>query len=901
MMMADDTYSNDNDDVDNSDIKDDVRDGDGCCFVHQQLTEENQQLRKKLATAQALIAKQREMMSKMQRKLLGIEVPPSSPTSIIDHHSSCLTLPSASSSSQGLGKPPNRKISLSSQEQILVASILASTTTTKGFCHHPHNSSNNDNNNNTNPQEQQEEEESNFPKQISATTTTIDNHGGSRKRGIDRIRTMSTLSVPFSFSSIPSRGGDDSTSSSSSSSLVKKENGTHNQKEAKRKVASTIRSNDTTDDDDYDLLDESTLMSDLRTIELEDTKTNNGEDSSSHNHNMSSSQQGGGRRNSNNNMVRTKFRASANVEQRAPAKEFSLSTESKNEYNSTHKNLPPCCPRRKLTSSDTHSDDSTRTLLSNASLKLTTSLNSNPSSGYSPETDDANNDEEEEDEPNDDDSTRTLLSSTNGCMFVPGINQSSDHTHLPRLVSMAEEVDDGGGSNTRLEGRFSSFCHPSDESSPEQQTGRRSHHHHSHRSVITRRKIPLVSSAAADDGGSTTNERQFSSYRSETSSIQTNQSRPKIMTRRKTPLPSPRTHTYPFVRKNSMYSSSDNTSEWDSSVLPRDHDGDSKQGVGPARMDSIAYSIFEDASTSSSSSSADLRLGTPGIDQLLVSCAFIGPGGGLSPLPPVPPSSPSSSLSSQETGNSTLRLRKIKGMNILEQAVKGLPREDSILQYSDDDITVLPSPPQGLLGRSVEVSDCQVFDAKNKRGLYTGSLDPKTHVPDGYGTLRYRRGEKYTGDWEMGLWHGHGVLISQSGKSVYEGSFVKHQKHGKGVCRFADGRVFKGQFDSDEMKDGKMNYPDMSIHEGLFKNGRRNNFGVCRWLDGAYYEGQWKDDEMHGQGRFQWPDKSYYIGDMYRGMPQGIGSEFDSRGKLIHQGNFSNGQPTGMIPAIPIL
>jgi hypothetical protein len=243
-----------------------------------------------------------------------------------------------------------------------------------------------------------------------------------------------------------------------------------------------------------------------------------------------------------------------------------------------------------------------------------------------------------------------------------------------------------------------------------------------------------------------------------------------------------------------------------------------------------------------------------------------------------PPSSPRS----PQTATITRR-------TILANAVKGLPREGSIEEHSDDDITVYPSPAKEL-GRTMEVLKHQVLDSKNERGLYTGSIDRKSHLPDGYGIMKYRQGQKYTGDWEKGRWHGHGVLIMKSG-DAYEGFFVNHEKHGQGESRFIDGRVFDGRFHLDEMREGKLTFTDNSYYHGLMKNGKRHDFGMYVFSDGSYYEGQWEHDQIHGRGRVEWVDGSSYNGDWHYGIQHGIGTELGGDGKVRYQGQFYNNRP----------
>lgn len=67
--------------------------------------------------------------------------------------------------------------------------------------------------------------------------------------------------------------------------------------------------------------------------------------------------------------------------------------------------------------------------------------------------------------------------------------------------------------------------------------------------------------------------------------------------------------------------------------------------------------------------------------------------------------------------------------------VRQLPREQSLSNLSDDDTTA----PEGdelhddVLSQTIEVQSHQVNDAVQREGMYTGTIDRTTQLPDGYG------------------------------------------------------------------------------------------------------------------------------------------------------------------------
>ena len=225
---------------------------------------------------------------------------------------------------------------------------------------------------------------------------------------------------------------------------------------------------------------------------------------------------------------------------------------------------------------------------------------------------------------------------------------------------------------------------------------------------------------------------------------------------------------------------------------------------------------------------------------------------------------------------------------------RNLPRDLSIRDHvgTDEDVTYYTAPAPDA---AKEVYQREVVDAFGERGIFTGSINAGTSLPDGYGEMKYREGRVYRGEWQQGHWVGFSTYINSLG-DVYEGSFENDQKHGDGKLVFADGRVFEGRFDSDQMRDGLLRFQDGSSYKGLLQDGKRNGFGLYIFADGSNYEGQWVDDRMHGRGKMEWNDLGWYSGDWNMGVQHGVGMEVLPDGTLRHQGKWENGNPVQEAP-----
>jgi hypothetical protein len=189
------------------------------------------------------------------------------------------------------------------------------------------------------------------------------------------------------------------------------------------------------------------------------------------------------------------------------------------------------------------------------------------------------------------------------------------------------------------------------------------------------------------------------------------------------------------------------------------------------------------------------------------------------------------------------------------------------------------------------VTDRQIVDPYGEKGVYSGALSKSTGMPNGKGRLEYEKeGRWYEGDWIHGRWTGYGRLSNGDG-DFYEGGLKNDHKHGPGVMRFADGRVFEGEYIRGQMIQGKMTYQDGSVYGGSWVDGMRHGRGKCIFVDGSEYEGDFREGNFHGHGKMTWNDGGWYIGEWCDGEMHGKGKEIRPDGSLRHDGEWSRGQP----------
>ena len=140
---------------------------------------------------------------------------------------------------------------------------------------------------------------------------------------------------------------------------------------------------------------------------------------------------------------------------------------------------------------------------------------------------------------------------------------------------------------------------------------------------------------------------------------------------------------------------------------------------------------------------------------------------------------------------------------------------------------------EGIKIDVVSVENMLWTDFDDHKGLYTGTIDKRTCLPHGYGTL---------------------VCNSDTERIVCECQFDQGMASGRGIFSrhnklTGKSSSYEGQWRNDRANGkGKRNYEDGAVYEGEFKANKRSGYGVLKFGSGARYEGQWINDSFSGQG-----------------------------------------------------
>ncbi|KAL9188880.1 hypothetical protein ACHAXT_011370 [Thalassiosira profunda] len=153
-----------------------------------------------------------------------------------------------------------------------------------------------------------------------------------------------------------------------------------------------------------------------------------------------------------------------------------------------------------------------------------------------------------------------------------------------------------------------------------------------------------------------------------------------------------------------------------------------------------------------------------------------------------------------------------------------------------------PLPPKPWVNATTPVPT-ETYEGERKNG--------KRH---GRGICRYGNGKVYGGDWKAGLRHGRGTLTNTRGGVDYNGQWKDDKAHGSGTKTWLNGDKYKGQWvRGREHGEGTLTLTDGNVYQGGFVDGRRHGWGTLMWPSGNMFEGQWVEGKRHGKGSIEFP------------------------------------------------
>lgn len=205
--------------------------------------------------------------------------------------------------------------------------------------------------------------------------------------------------------------------------------------------------------------------------------------------------------------------------------------------------------------------------------------------------------------------------------------------------------------------------------------------------------------------------------------------------------------------------------------------------------------------------------------------------------------------------------------------------------------------------------------------VYEGQISNK--ILNGHGTLLFKDGSRFVGDFKNGKRHGIVVYIAIDGTTMtanwendimigecsiqykngntYRGGVKDFKRNGYGTMNFYDGSTFIGQFYNDTAQGyGELDFK-VYIYKGDFKDGSMSGFGKFTWKNGKFlsYEGLVEDGVPHGYGKLVFQEGHTYTGPIRYGKPHGKGKVTfgDNQRKIpAVDVEFDNGNLNNVIP-----
>ncbi|KAA3636424.1 MAG: peptidase C14 caspase catalytic subunit p20 [Bacteroidetes bacterium] len=188
---------------------------------------------------------------------------------------------------------------------------------------------------------------------------------------------------------------------------------------------------------------------------------------------------------------------------------------------------------------------------------------------------------------------------------------------------------------------------------------------------------------------------------------------------------------------------------------------------------------------------------------------------------------------------------------------------------------------------------------------------------EGKGRMIFKSGDEYFGEFKKNKFSGEGVMIYANGNR-YEGTWTENKPAGYGIFVFVTGDRYEGNFLAGLYSgQGTMFYSDGSRYEGEWEENKRHGQGLMHYPDGETVFGQWENDQYladwstmtfegdtstmrncnevycdTGVGKFRYKDGSRYIGEFFKGSPEGRGTLFYANGDR-YEGGWKQHAPHG--------
>ena len=155
---------------------------------------------------------------------------------------------------------------------------------------------------------------------------------------------------------------------------------------------------------------------------------------------------------------------------------------------------------------------------------------------------------------------------------------------------------------------------------------------------------------------------------------------------------------------------------------------------------------------------------------------------------------------------------------------------------------------------------------------------------NGKGILQCKNGNKFDGMWNFITFEGNANFVNVDG-NIFTGSIkcnfydsgkasemkpikFSHYEYLKGTMKYKNGDIYNGEWDRIlpyKSGIGTMQYANGDKYSGEWKNDEIYGNGIMEYADSSKYEGKWVYNQWHGNGKYTKPDGTIINTEWYYG------------------------------------